>query len=111
MVVGVVWAYPVEREEERVQVEVAGIREARVAMAAPTEANVGRGVLVAGEVDFATLEHSNTVRPNCRIQDVDIHASEAERSHSVPERGQESSRGSADPVDRICHSRMQGRIP
>lgn len=77
---GVGWAYPVEREVERVQEEDVVIREARVATEAPTGANAGLGVQAADGVDSATWERSNTVPPNYCIQDAGILSSEAERS-------------------------------
>ena len=78
--VEVVWAYPVEREGERVRVEDVEIREARAATEAPTGAIAGRADLVADEVGFATWECSNTVPPNCYIQDVGIPSNEAVKS-------------------------------
>lgn len=75
-----VWAYPVEREGERVRVEDVEIREVQAATEAPTEAIAGREDPVADEVGFVTLEHSNTVPPNYYIQDVDIRSNEAEKS-------------------------------
>jgi hypothetical protein len=92
MVVEVVWVSPVEMEGVRVWVEGVEIREARVATEAPTEAIAGREDPVADEVGFATLEYSNTVPRSCCIQVVGIPSSEASKSHSVPGRGQESSR-------------------
>lgn len=84
--------YAVEWEVERVQVENVEIREARATTEAPSEAIVGREDPVADGVGFATLECSNTVPPNYYIQDVGILPNEAEKSHPVPGRGQESSR-------------------
>jgi hypothetical protein len=92
MVEEVVWAYPVEREAERVRVEDVEIREARVATEVAPEALVEWEDPVVGGVCFATFEYSNTVPPSCCIQVVGIPSSETEKSHSDLGRGQESSR-------------------
>lgn len=78
--VGVVWAFPVERAGERVRVEDVEIREARAATGAPTEAIAEWVDPVADEVGVATLEHSNTVPPNCCTLVVGIPSNEAVKS-------------------------------
>ena len=68
----VVSTYPVGREEVIVQEEDAEIRDARVAMEAPTEETTDWADPEADEVGSANVGYSNTARPNGCTRDVDV---------------------------------------